>query len=386
MIVKQVYEILNSIVEEVTGQSGIVAEDLSNIVDIGSTLFSNTSTDNYVHALINRIGRTIFVNRLYESTAPNITRDAWEYGSVLQKVRCELPEAVSNPTWSLTKGQSYDPFVFTPPDIVVKYYNSKTTFQVQMSFTERQVKESFNNIEELNRFFSMIENAIRTTITLNRDNLTMRTINNLMAEKIKVNKGVFNLLSMYNTAFGTTLTAAKALSDTQFLKFATATIMNISERMKPASVLYNNSGVVTFSPKDKQKLVLLSEFSIALDIYLYSTTYHNELLKLGSFDTVPYWQGSGTTTPNFSTSSSINVKPVSGGNAITQSGILGVIFDRDACMICNENSRVTTQYNALGEFTTYFYKEDASYFNDLSENVAVFLVEDPAPAPTMVEN
>lgn len=376
MDVKQLSTILQSITDEVIGDSVVVQEDLSNIVDIGRQILDNTSVDNYVKALVNRIGRTQFVDRVLASTAPAITRDSWEYGSVLQKVRCELPDTTANPTWQLVQGQSVDPFIYNPPEISVKYFNSKTTFEIDVSFTEIQVKESLKSATDFMRFIAMIENRIRTKLTLCRDNLIMRTIVNLIAEKIAANQGVVNLLTEYNTTFGTSLTAANAIKNPDFLRFASATIKLYSDRLKTASVLYNSDGYVTFTPKEYQHLVLLSEFATGLEVYLYSDTYHEELLKLGSFDTVAFWQGTGNSAaPNFTAASSINAIIASDGETtVNTNGVIGVLFDRDACAVCNDNPRVTSIYNPRGEYSNYFYKEDCSYLNDLAENVVVFVV------------
>lgn len=376
MNVKQISTILQSITDEVIGDSVVVQEDLSNIVDVGRQILDNTSVDNYVKSLVNRIGRTEFVDRVLASTAPAITMDSWEFGSVLQKVRCELPDTTANPTWQLTKGQSVDPFIYNPPEVSVKYFNSKTTFEIDISFTELQVKESLKSASEFMRFIAMIENRIRTKLTLCRDNLIMRTIVNLIAEKIAANQGVVNLLTGYNEAFGTSLTADKAIKNPDFLRFASATIKLYSDRLKTASVLYNTDGYVTFTPKEYQHLVLLSEFATGLDVYLYSDTYHEDLLKLGSFDTVAFWQGTGNSVaPNFSAASSINAIVASDGETVVNTnGVIGVLFDRDACAVCNDNPRVTSIYNPRGEYSNYFYKEDCSYINDLAENVVVFVV------------
>lgn len=376
MDVKQIASILQIITDEVVGESVVVQENLSNIVDVGKQIFDNTDVDHFVKSLVNRIGRTEFVNRTLASTAPNITRDSWEYGSVLQKVRCELPDTTTNPTWTLTKGQSVDPFIYNPPSVSAKYFNSKTTFEIDVSFTEEQVKESLKSAAEFNRFIAMIENRIRTKLTLCRDNLIMRTVVNLIAEKIAANQSVINLLTEYNTAFGASLTADKAIKTPEFLRFASATIKLYSDRLKTASTLYNNNGYVTFTPKEYQHLVLLSEFATGLEVYLYSDTYHEELLKLGAFDTVAFWQGTGNSSaPNFAAASSIKAIIASDGETeVNTNGVIGVLFDRDSCAVCNDNPRVTSIYNPRGEYSNYFYKEDCSYLNDLSENVVVFVV------------
>lgn len=387
MNVKQIATIVNTIIGEFTGETTIVQEDLSNIVDVGGVIADKIGYDMYTKALINRIGRTVFVDREYKGSAPDIAVDSWEYGSIMQKVRAELPEAVENPTWSLVKGESIDPFIFNPPEVMAKFYNSKTTFSVEMSFTEVQVKQSFTSAEEMARFFAMIENRIAMQLTLARDNLAMRTIVNLIGEKL--NKGkVVSLVEWYNDTvpvderidMSEDNYKTAVLNNPDFLRFACKIIVMYRDFIKRANVSYNEGGYVTFTPTARQHLVLLTEFATSIGVSLLANTYNNELIDIGEYDTVPFWQSSSdgvVAAYGTALASSINVIPASEAgkdkpNIINQSGIVGVLFDRDACAICNDNPRVTSIYNPRGEYTNYFYKQDCSYLNDLDENVVVF--------------
>lgn len=376
MKVNQIADILNSAQKEIIGEEALATENLENVVDMGKQILGATDVDNYVRKLIDKVGRMIFVDRVYNSSAPDILTDSWEYGSAMQKVRCEMPDAIENDSWKLTNGQSYDPFVFTAPDVQSKFYDSKVTYEVQMSFTEMQVKSAFNSPAEMNSFFAMIENRIRFKLTLSNDILKARTVNNLIAEKIHSKNNVVNLLEMYNTEFTQTLTAAHALMDKDFLRYATGKIKEYIKYIQRPSTLFNDGGYTTFTPESDIKMVLLSRFVNTTEVYLQSDTFHNELVKLKGYSEVPYWQGSGTGDEfDFTEISKIDVTTAS-GNAVSQTGIIGTIFDRDACMVCNANPRVTSIYNPKGEYWNYFYKYDASYFNDTMENCIVFVVAD----------
>lgn len=378
MKVTQIATILNEAQKEIIGESAITTEHLENVVDMGKQILEATDIDNYVRKLIDKVGRMIFVDRVYNSTAPDILTDSWEYGSAMQKVRCEMPDAVENDSWKLTNGQSYDPFVFTAPDVQSKFYDSKVTYEVQISFTEMQVKSAFNSPTEMNSFFAMIENRIRFKLTLSNDILKTRTVNNLIAEKIHSNNNVVNLLTMYNTEFTQTLKADHALMDKDFLRYAIGKIKEYIKYIQRPSMLFNDGGYTTFTPESDLKMVLLSRFVNTAEVYLQSDTFHNDLVKLTGYSEVPYWQGSGTgETFDFTEISKINVTTAS-GNKVSQTGIIGTIFDRDACMVCNANPRVTSIYNPKGEYWNYFYKYDASYFNDTMENCVVFIVADTA--------
>lgn len=375
MEIRQVYQFVNDAVSEVIGDSAIVAEDLSNVVDIGTAIFNGSAFDAYVKSLVNHIGRVIFVNRPYRGSAPSVLMDAWEYGSVVEKIHSEMPDAVENESWDLVDGQSYDPHVFHQPVAEAKFFNKMTTFEIEASITERQVKQSFSNATQLNAFVSMIFNEIEKALTVRTDALIMRTINNMIVETAKdanANRAV-NLLSKYNLQYTPSLTAAQAIVNPDFIRYAAYQIALYTDRLTRMSTLFNVGGKQRFTPKDLQHIVMLSEFRAAADVFLQSGTFHDEYTKLVNAETVPFWQGSGTDYA-FTSTGAINAKPASGGDAQSITGVLGCIFDRDALGVMNNNQRVTTQWNPKAEFTNYFYKKDARYFNDLNENFVFFYV------------
>lgn len=397
MEVMQIYTLINSVSGEVLGRTDIVAEDLTGIVDLGTEVFNQNAVDNYVKSLVNHIGKVIFVNRPYAGKVPSVLMDAWEFGSVLEKISADVPEAEENDTWNLKDGQSYDQDVFHKPTVTAKFFNSKVTFEVPVSITERQVKESFSNAAQLNGFISMIYAAVEKSMTIKADALIMRTINNMVAETVLADAQAFgataagamtgadlssastarcvNLLKLYNdkTGAGTKLTAAKAITDPDFIRFASYVMGTYADRLQSISTVFNVGGKERFTPKDMLHVVLLSDFAKAAQTYLYSDTFNRGDVLLPQAETVPFWQGSGKNY-DFANTGHINVKE-SGGKAVEISGVLGVMFDRDALGVCNLDRRVTTNYNAKAEFFNNYYKFDAGYFNDTNENFVVFFIE-----------
>lgn len=386
MEVVQIYQLLNNVTSEVLGKTDLVSEDLSNVVDVGNEVFNANAVDAYVKSLVNHIGKVIFVNRPYRGSVPSVLMDGWEFGSVLEKIRADIPEAQENESWELVDGQSYDQNIFYKPKVSAKFFNSRVTFEVPMSFTEMQVKQSFSNVAQLNGFMSMLYNAVDRSMTVKMDALIMRTINNMIAQTLNAefSDGTYtgvtsvkavNLLYMYNQATGGELTAEKAITTPEFIRFAAYQMGLYSDRMAKLSGLFNVGGTDKFTPKDLQHIVMLADFVNAAAVYLQSDTFHDSLVALPKAETVPYWQGSGTGY-GFDDISGIDVQIDVNGTktAITATGILGVIFDRDALGVTNLDRRVTSHYNAKAEFFNNFYKMEAGYFNDLNENFVVFYV------------
>lgn len=387
MKITQIYEFVNGATQEALGETAVVNEDLTNIVDIGEAVFNANAMDKYVKALVNRIGKTIFVNRVYQGQLPNVIMDGWEYGSVLQKVSTGLPEAKINETWELVDGQSYDPHIFhKPKGTIVKFYNNYVTFEVDMSFTEDQLKMSFSSVTELNGFISMLYTSVENSMTIKIDELTRRTINNMIGEtiydeykggdvKLKSTTKAINLLYLYNNsvnAGGEPLEADKALTDPEFIKFASYQIKLVNDRLGTMSTLYNIGNQPRFTPKDLKHIVMLSNFASAADVYLQSSTFHNELTALPQAENVVYWQGTGTDY-SLGSVSTIDIK-TSSGNSVKVSGVLAVIYDRWALGVSNVQRKVTSQWTPNAEFFTNFYKYKAGFFNDFNENFVVFFI------------
>lgn len=388
MEVKQIYTLMNSVSSEVLGKTDIVQEDLTGVVDMGTEIFNANAVDNYVKSLVNHIGKVIFVNRPYVGKVPSVLMDSWEFGSVLEKVSADIPNATENESWNLADGQEYKQDIFYKPKVSAKFFNSKVTFEVPVSITEKQVKESFSNVAQLNGFLSMIYSAVEKSMTIKTDALIMRTINNMIAETLTADSEAFggetpdfstgstvrcvNLLKLYNETAGTDLKATDSITNPEFIRFASYKMGLYADRLQSISTLFNVGGKERFTPKDMLHVVLLSDFAKAAQTYLYSDTYNKEQVLLPNAETVPYWQGSGVDY-SFAENSYINVKSSSGA-AVEISGVLGVMFDRDSLGVSNLDRRVTTNYNAKAEFFNNYYKFDCGYFNDTNENFVVFFV------------
>ncbi len=385
MEVKQIYNIVNSVSEEILGRTDLVQEDLTGIVDMGTEVFNANAVDNYVKSLVNHIGKVIFVNRPYNGNIPSVLMDSWEFGSILEKITADIPEATENESWELVDGASYNQDVFYKPSISAKFFNSKVTFEVPMSFTERQVKESFSSATQLNGFMSMLYNSVEKSMTIKIDSLVMRTINNMIAETLYADYGsdafnsksgikAVNLLYLYNQQVNVQdqLGPYEAITNPEFIRFATMQMSLYMDRLKKISTLFNIGGKDRFTSSDMLHVVMLSDFISASGAYLQSDTFHDKYVSLPNAESVPYWQGSGTDYA-FNSVSKINVKTAN-GNTIETTGILAVMFDRDALGVSNLDRRVTTSYNAKAEFFNNFYKFDAGYFNDFNENFVVFFV------------
>lgn len=390
MEVKQIATLLNNVIKEQVGEEAtLLQEDLSNVVDVGKSVFNATSFDKFTKALVDRIGKVIFVDRRYEGTVPSVIYDGFEYGAVLEKIGSEIPEYTENETWDLTNGQSYDPNVFYGSSVYAKFFSRYVTFEVPISIADKQAKSAFSSREQLTRFVSMLFGKVEDAMTLAEESLVMRAINGAIAETIYDDYGAndigdssgvkaINLLYLYNQAVGVgnTLTQAQALKSPDFIRFASVEIMKVANRMKKVSTLFNVGGKKRFTPMKNMKIVMHSDFSANAKAYLYSSTFHEDYVKLPKADEVPYWQGCGDDY-DIAQTTAINVKlPSDNTKTVACDGIICTLFDEEALGVLNFERYTTSDYNGKAEFTNYWHKQKACQFLDLNENIVVFLVND----------
>ena len=395
MKVNQISGILNEVYGEVLGADNMIQENLSNIVSAGQIITANAfgdNFDNYAGQIIDKVGRTIFVDRPYKATDLGIWRDSWEYASMLEKIRCEVGQYKDNDEWILldsdndntpeyndgiANGDIVDKlFGFVPAEVQAKYFNLKTTFRNKISITRKQLRSAFNGPTEMTRFIAMIENRIRTKQEIGKQELERRVVTNLAcAAYVAGGKNVVDLKSVLNSD----LTFAAALKDKDTLRGIAETITMTRKLMKEPSKLYSiTKSYMNFTPEDVQRLIIIDDLDTALRFNLYGDTYNEEFVKLDGFRTVPYWQGrkDGSGTDGLAQRAKISALARVGVNSTEIVGIdalVGVLFDRDAAMICNEDPEVRSQYNADGNFTNFFYNYDCSYYNDFDENCIVFV-------------
>ena len=287
MQVTQIAEIVNQTTAEITGQEAISDIDLNQVVEAGAEVLDNDKlVDNYVKNLIDHIGKVVFVNRPYSGSTPSVMMDSWEYGAILEKITYEgLPEAEDNDSWDLQDGKSYDPNVFVKPTVSAKFYSERRTFDIQMSFAQRQVKSAFSSAAQLQAFFAMIETAISNGMTVKMDSLVRLTLANAIAtvyaNRLTNPVQYYGLVARYVAATGDeTVTKANALVTPEFTRWAAMEMKRVIARMRNLSTLFTKGEKHRFTASDRLHLILHSDFVAASEAYLYSDTYHDEFVKL----------------------------------------------------------------------------------------------------------
>lgn len=375
--VEQIYTLVNETAKESMGEKAIAVKDVSSLIALGDSVLSSASdTENFLNTLVDRIARTVFSVRRYETDTEGMVRHPFEFGCIVQKIYVDMPEAKQNNSWEIGK-EGYTP-VFAPvikPTAKQKLFKGITTWEVDVTIPDYMLRTAFLNETSMATFIDAIFTAMDNMITLALENNANLTRASFIARKLKGGKpcGAINLLHEYNTLTSASLTVESAMMNAEFLAWASRAINLWVKRMSKMSVLFNEEGYKRHTPKDKIVVNLLQDFTSACDTFLGANTFHDELVKLPMYDSVAYWQGAGESF-DFNDTSAINIK-IDESNTITKKGIIGIVYDYEAMGVTLNERRSTSERNNHDEYTNYYNKANIGYFNDMSENGIVFYLE-----------
>lgn len=383
MQVKQAATILNEVlIPEFIGETeGTLNEDLSNFVDFGrafADMATSSDFERFHKKIADKVGKQIFVDRVYTGMNMNILRDGSEWGSVVEKTRFIPDDFDTNLVWTLTNGQKYDDFLtFNAMDAHVKYFNSKVTYRISIDKPYNQVKSALQSAANYMKYINALEVTIKNRKTVAYNALTQRVHNAMAAKRISDNK-VIDLLTEYNQKFNKSLTPEPAIYDKEFLAYMIARIADVSALMSEMSTVYNDGTAATFSPKEYQVLALNSLISANVDTFLKANTYHPEFINDVKREAIPFWQApSDALGGDIAKRTSLNVTISDnileqGDTTVTRGFVIGTLRDRDSIAIFNNDEYALSFQNPDTGVTKTNYMTDMSLFADPTENFVVF--------------
>ena len=381
MKLTQVATLLNeTIVPNLLGEGTTISADLSNIVDLGTALADVTAEDmqDYAKGLVVGIARNLFDSRAYKSETYGLMNDAREYGGVIQRVKVRLYSASDSPIWTLQNGTDYFDGTYYGADIDSKIYTKDTIFQVKNSIPVEKFKQSFTSADGVMSLIATIEQQVDNTITMELNGLAKTTLQQMIATSV-ANGQVIHLLTEYNTLAGLTgddaLTADTCLYNAPFLRWCAMTIVRLRDLTQDMNKKYNDGTIETFTPADDLRVTLLSEFARSIEFNMEADTFHNDIVSVGEFNTINFWQNSSEDIlPSLGVTAEVKTN-VGEAEPVTVSGCVALIADRYAGGVSSRLDKVTAQYIANGDYTTYFHHIANSRFID-TRNTGIVLCLD----------
>lgn len=364
MNTEQIYGLVNSVTKQAFGASALAVVDPKGLVDLGTNVLSSTNnTEAFLQTLCQRIGRTLYHYRAYRNKLRNIVIESdMEWGAIMQKIDMELPEAVADDAFDLVDGQSVDPWIISKPSVRQKLYVGRAPFMFKITISRHTLKEAFLSESAMGSFITFVFGKIRNMIEASYEDLARTALGQAIVN------ATFSvpLVSNYNALATATLDADSALLDKDFLAYATGQINHYSDLITDLSALYNDGSIETFTPKEDQRLTVLSSFERTLETVLQYQAFHDGYVKLDGYEQINFWQSAKTP-------GTIQQVKIGESDTTTIQNVVAVLHDRDAVGAYQvDEDVISTPVNARGLYYNTFYHVRKQYFVDTSETMVVF--------------
>ena len=377
MELTQIATLLNgTLVPNYLGQETTIAEDLSNVVELGTAIadLSGDECLNFAKDFVVGVARNYMDTRKYKSETYGLMNDAREYGGVIQRVKARLFDAEDSPIWSLQNGTDYMDGVYRGADFDAKIYSKDTVFMIPNSIPTEMYKQFFTSADGVRSFVAMIESTVDNSLATQLNSLARATLQQLIATS--AGSRSVSLLSMFNDQMGLTggdaLTADKALYNAPFLRWSAEQIMRLRDLTQEMNEKYNDGTIQTFTPAEDLRVTLLSQFARAIEFNMEADTFHNDLVSVGEYNKINFWQNASTDLlPNLGETAEVVTK-VGDAEPVTISNVVGLIYDRYSAGMCARLDKITADYIPKGDFTNYFHHVANSRFVD-TRNTALVL-------------
>lgn len=393
--ITQVYNIINAMYRQATGQDNLTAYDTASFVKVATTTLQ-TGYDNFMNAMSLVLTDSIFAWRPYENKFRIIEADKRRFGNHVRKISPLDDAAVVNEEYNLVDGTSVDPWTVRKPRTVQFNYYDKSTYSRWITLPKSQINGAVRNEEEFARFVAMVLGNLRNQITQDRENSKRACFVNFIMGVVKDEvstpfERVYHLLSEYKTATGqSTLTKQDIYTAAHFMPFiqwASARIMSISDRMTERGYLFHKNptgmNIPRHTPKEYQRFAMMTDFYRQIEASAFSNTFHENYVKgFGGFEPINFLQSAEdgyrdkiTLSQYTSLANDGSVYTAAAGSYEVED-FIGIIFDRDAMLHTSIDEWAdSTPVNPRGRYQNLWYGWTDRYCNDFTENSAIFLLD-----------
>lgn len=380
----QISTVLNSIVSQATGKTALTATGTAAFVAQANTALS-TGYDNVMKSISQVLDKTIFSTRPYNRKFGSLWKNNQQFGNHVRKLTMVDDDWEDDQRLPLDDGTSVDQWNIKKGKVLQTNFYGGSVFQRHRTYFKDQLDVAFRSPEELGQFISMYTQNTMDMIEQAHESMSRGCVVNFIAGKIDGDsKNVIHLLTEYNNYSGTSFTAdtiKQPANFPDFAKWAYARIATISSLLTERSQKYhiNITGkeVSRHTPYRNQRLMLYASDMNHITTQVLSDIFNDKYMKMMQYEKVNFWQ-------SIETPIGINAQPnyidnkgaAKASTAPVKKDVFGVLFDEEAIGLTTINKwSMPTSMNAGGGYWNVYYHFTDRYYNDMTENAVVFLID-----------
>lgn len=292
-------------------QDRIPEATAENIHDVGDAILNfEAQANEFVNALINRIGLVILNNRMASNPL-----------AALKKGRLAVGETIEEVYIDVIKAQTYDPraaqdtlFKRHLPNVLSVFHSVNSELNYPLTISNEQLRKAFLSYDSLDRFIAGLVDSMYKSATLDEFILMKQ------------------LISEYGEGGRFIVEPITAVTDAATAREAMIKIKAVSDGMTIFNNAMNYAGVWTSTPKEDQYLITTPDFNARMDVDVLAAAFHMDKAEFAG-----------------------HVIVVDNIGDLADNGIEAILVDKNWYQVYDYLRTFKTAYNGEGLYWNYFY-------------------------------
>ena len=370
------YSVVNELVRNYT-QAGAIGSvvNYSTFVDAGRTMQEISGQDlknGYLDAFMDKVQLTKSAWRPYSDTLLTDMLKGTIRGGLIEMALPRFTTVQASSLIGLTDTPDDAMIEYKQPQVDVDYFHKDNGYKVTVSISDTELRAAWRSPEALDAFQQTILGATSNSNQLAIETARLATLASCISDIAAtgtpnstaprpVNQWV-DLLGIYNTVTGSTLTKTNCLFDKDFVRWCVSFINEFKQWMRRPSTSLNSSGLMTFTPRDVQRTKISADFDAAIRRSVWQL-YNTEGAMLEGYEVLPYW--------------GYQEAPSANGVYVTEDSkelvdVMAVVYDDLAVGEWINISDVSSERNNMKHYTTYWFNEIRRYTRYKRANFVMF--------------
>lgn len=335
----------------------IATANAESIREIGAVIMDYPALQNeFLSALVNRIGRVLITSRMYENP--------W---SMFKKGMLEFGETVEEIFVNIAKPFQFDPAVAEStvfkreiPDVRSAFHIMNYQKYYKATIQNDQLRQAFLSWQGITDLIAKIVDAMYTGANYDE----FQTMKYMLAKRI-----------LNGQLFPVTIPTV----ETTNMKAIVSTIKGVSNKFEFLSSKYNLAGVQTHTKKSDQYLLINAKFDAEMDVEVLASAFNMDKAEFaGHRVLVDSFGDLDIGRLNVLFANDPTYTEISEDELQALNSIPAIMVDKDFFMIFDNFYNFTEQYNGEGLYWNYWYHVWKTFSVSPFANNAIFIAGTPS--------
>lgn len=326
-------------------------EKETDIPKVGEVLYGYPSMANqFISALVNRIALVKVNSATFNNAYKNLKKGYLEFGETVEEVFVNIARVR---VFNAEKAEANE-LKRSLPDVKTAMHIMNWRVQYPVTIQNEDLRMAFTSYRGVEDLIARIVDSVYTASEYDEFLLTKY----LLIKAIASGK-------------------VKGVSVTEDMTENASAFRGISNRLTLMSKDYNESGVRTSTPRDRQVIFMSSKYNARYDVEVLASAFNMDKADfMGRLYIIDDWETFDNERFESLYSETDGIEPVSEDELEVMKNVKAVLADSDWFQIYDNLSQFTEKYVSSGLYWNYFYNTWKTISHSPFSNIVVFTSEE----------